>query len=137
MPSVPSCASFWKAQPRLGSGLGYLRLHCFAARTQAAGVGKVNDLALPVLWQAGAWDPFKGSYSLSTFEGFVSVFPTDPCTSGLFCVFFPEKICMWDRNGIAFPHESSQLTAELCLPCVIGTVRLFPQGGRIYCLHPS
>lgn len=48
-----------------------------------------------------------------------------------FVAFFSEKICMWDRNGITFPNRSSQLTAELRLQCVIGTVRLFPQGGRI------
>lgn len=56
----------------------------------------------------------KGMYSLDTFEGFVSVLPTDPCTRGLFCVlpilfFFPEEeICMWNRNGINFPNVSSQ-----------------------------
>lgn len=37
----------------------------------------------------------KGTYSLDTFEGFVSVLPTDPCTGGLFCVlpilFFFQK----------------------------------------------
>lgn len=54
-----------------------------------------------------------------------------------FVVFIPEKICMWDRGGIAFPSVSSQLKAELCLPGVIGTGRLFPQGGRVQCLGSS
>lgn len=109
VPPVPSCASFWTAQPRLDSGLGYLRLHCFAAHIQAACVGKGKWPTSPC--PLTVW--FLGSIQRLLFSH-----------------------CLW-RLCVSLPHRSLYLRPLLWLfffqkksACGIEMVLPFPTGAQ-------
>lgn len=95
VPFLPPHISFLKAQPMLNSGLRYLRMQRFALHFQAACIGKGKWPSSPHPFTAWFLGCIQSTYSLNTFEGFVSVLPIDPCTGGLFCVctyyFFFQK----------------------------------------------